>query len=201
MVRSDWFNVEYNKIAFCIAVIWQNLEGFWLNFVGDMTNGKSFDVLDCEHSNINHRYSCFQKNIVWWTMLVESFDNVIRYCHLRLLLLLVFLWWFFGCHLEELSWSWEMLAHKACNLIVLLQWCCNGDVELGVVKLRRNVCRMGFLRSAMSQCSQIDDNCAWSTQNWTLKPYQVMVHSMNELMAWLLFRHGQLKLPSKNNDF
>jgi hypothetical protein len=36
-------------------------------------------------------------------MLVEPFDIVIRFCHLELLLLLVFLWWFFGCHLEELS--------------------------------------------------------------------------------------------------
>jgi hypothetical protein len=35
-------------------------------------------------------------------MLVEPFDIVIRIGHLRLLLLLAFLWWFFGCHWEEL---------------------------------------------------------------------------------------------------
>ncbi len=139
----------------------------WLNFVGNMTNKKSFDVLDCEQSNINHMHCCFQKMVVCWKMLVEPFDIVIRIGHLRLLLLLAFLWWFFGCHWEELSWSWEMMAHKACNLIVLLQWCCSGDVELGVVKLCMKVCRMLFLRSMMSQCSQIDDNCAQSTQNWT----------------------------------
>jgi hypothetical protein len=28
-------------------------------------------------------------------------------------------------------------------------------------------------------------SCALSTQKWTLKQYELMVHTMNELMVWL----------------
>ncbi len=47
-----------------------------------MTKAKSFDVLDCEQSNVNHGHGYFQQIVVWWTMLVEPFDIVIRVGHL-----------------------------------------------------------------------------------------------------------------------
>ncbi len=47
-----------------------------------MTKAKSFDVLDCERSNVNHRHGYFQPIVGWWTMTVEPFDVVIRVGHL-----------------------------------------------------------------------------------------------------------------------
>ncbi len=48
-----------------------------------MTKAKSFDVIDCEQSNVNHRHSCFQQIVIFRTMLVEPFDIVIRVGHLK----------------------------------------------------------------------------------------------------------------------
>ncbi len=47
-----------------------------------MTEAKSFDVLDCECSNVSHRHGCFQPIVGWGTMLVEPFDVVISIGHL-----------------------------------------------------------------------------------------------------------------------
>ena len=53
---------------------------------------------------------------------------------------------------------------------------------------RWSSCRIGLLCNVCnvaSQCSQIDASYARSTQKWTLKRYELMVHTMNELMVLL----------------
>jgi hypothetical protein len=71
-----------DKIAICLAELYYYPEEVWLHFFWDITDEKSFDVLDCEHSHVNHRHSCFQPIVSWWTMTVEPFDVVIRVGHL-----------------------------------------------------------------------------------------------------------------------
>ncbi len=52
-----WFNEHSSKIAFCLTVVSGNLEQVRLHFVCNKGDEESFDVIDCENSYINHRYS------------------------------------------------------------------------------------------------------------------------------------------------
>ncbi len=90
--------------------------------------------------------------------------------------------------------SWLFLVNACWLKCVILHHCCLPTLSYTVAVLLLVVAAalVSITGCVMHPClhnvvvaSQIEYKCAWSTQKQSMKPYQLMFHTMNELMVWL----------------